>query len=115
MLLDFLPFIFVFPPQYLRPGNYRPYQGNTITLAQSGGPCIMQKYVKNRGNSGSTNKADTYGIGKQKTTHVSPFLVLKPTQGSGFFRSVHRQRQKRVFRTHHLPAATSPRLTGHGS
>ena len=31
-------------------------------------------------------EADNYGIGKQKTKQVFPFVVLKPTQESGFSR-----------------------------
>ena len=41
--------------------------------------------------------ANNYGTGKQKTKQALPFVVLKPTQGSGFSRSVQQQRKKRRF------------------
>ena len=59
-------------------------------------------------------KTDYYRPRKEKRKQVFPFVVLKPTQGSGFSRSVPQQRKKRDFRTQSLTAATSPRLTGHG-
>ena len=64
------------------------------------------------------HQADSYGIGKQKADQGFPFVLLKPTQGSGFSSSVPqpaRQLKKRAFRTQHLTDATSPRLTGHAS
>ena len=45
------------------------------------------------------DKVNNYGIGKQKTKQVFPFVVLKPTQRSGFSRSVQQQQKKRDFRT----------------
>ena len=53
----------------------------------------------------------------QKTENKTdyPFVVLKPTQGSGFSRSVQQKRKKCAFRTYNVTAAASPRLTGHGS
>ena len=59
--------------------------------------------------------ANNYGTGKQKTKQALPFVVLKPTQGSGFSRSVQQKRKKCAFRTYNVTAAASPRLTGHGS
>ena len=44
-------------------------------------------------------EANDYGIGKQKTKQAFPFVMFKPTQGSGFSRSVQQQRKKSVFRT----------------
>ena len=63
-------------------------------------------------------KADNYGIGKQKTKQVFPFVVLKPTQALAslvLFHSLPGQQKKKAFRTQHLTAATSHHLTGHGS
>ena len=45
------------------------------------------------------SRANNYGIGKHKTEQVFPFVVLKPTQGFGFSRSVQQQRKKHAFRT----------------
>ena len=42
-------------------------------------------------------QANNYGIRKQKTTQVFPFVVLKPTQGLSFSRSVQQQRKKALF------------------
>ena len=52
---------------------------------------------------------------ENKIRQVFPFVVLKPTQGSGFSRSVPQQRKKHAFRTQHRTAATNPRLTARGS
>ena len=41
--------------------------------------------------------ADNYEIGKQEIKQDFPFVVLKPTQGSGFACSVHGQRKKVLF------------------
>ena len=46
------------------------------------------------------DEANNYRSRKQKTKEVFPFMVLKPTQGYGFSRSVQQKRKKRAFRTY---------------
>ena len=62
-------------------------------------------------------KAGNDGIGNRKTKQVVTFVVLKPTQASGFswfcFTACPGSENRRAFRTQLLTAAASPRLTGH--
>ena len=75
--------------------------------------------IRTRWGNKQASEADNYGIWKAENKTGFPLCGVethtRPLASLVLLQSLPGQRKKRAFRTQHLAAAASPRLTGHGS